>query len=61
MASSPVAELESILQEMLQLKPPGVSGSKISRTTKLCADNVKVVMWLPDPRRRTRRPEAMIN
>jgi len=42
MALSPTTELEGLLQEMLHLKPPGVSGSKITKATKLCSDNVKV-------------------
>ncbi|KAJ5908008.1 hypothetical protein N7495_000690 [Penicillium taxi] len=39
--SSAVAELESILQSMLALKPPGVSGSKIQSITTLCTANVQ--------------------
>lgn len=40
--SSAVAELEASLQAMLQLKPPGVSGSKISSITGLCTANIEV-------------------
>lgn len=40
--SSPVADLEVGLQAMLSLKPPGVSGSRITSLTKLCLDNVQV-------------------
>ena len=40
--SSCVAELDTILQSMLALKPPGVSGSKISSITALCNANVQV-------------------
>lgn len=40
--SSAVAELEAALQGMLALKPPGVSGSKISSITALCTANVQV-------------------
>jgi protein NRD1 len=40
--SSAVAELEAGLQAMLSLKPPGVSGSKISGITALCTANVQV-------------------
>ena len=40
--SSVVAELEAALQAMLTLKPPGVSGSKISSITALCTSNVQV-------------------
>ena len=40
--SSAVAELDSILQSMLNLKPPGVSGSKVTTITALCAANVQV-------------------
>ncbi|KAI9787347.1 MAG: hypothetical protein M1816_007633 [Peltula sp. TS41687] len=39
--SSAVAELEVALQGMLALKPPGVSGSKISTITALCTANVQ--------------------
>ncbi|KAJ5317318.1 hypothetical protein PENANT_c034G01811 [Penicillium antarcticum] len=39
--SSAVAELENILQSMLALKPPGVSGSKIGSITSLCTANVQ--------------------
>ncbi|KAJ5145677.1 uncharacterized protein N7515_000241 [Penicillium bovifimosum] len=39
--SSAVAELENLLQSMLALKPPGVSGSKIGGITNLCSANVQ--------------------
>ncbi|KAJ5698274.1 hypothetical protein N7462_000279 [Penicillium macrosclerotiorum] len=39
--SSDVAELEDLLQSMLKLKPPGVSGSKIQGITTLCNANVQ--------------------
>lgn len=39
--SSAVAELDSYLQSMLALKPPGVSGSKINSITQLCTANVQ--------------------
>ncbi|CAD6505760.1 BgTH12-01247 [Blumeria graminis f. sp. triticale] len=39
--SSAVAELESALQAMLGLKPPGVSGSRIASLTALCHANVQ--------------------
>ncbi|KAI2351364.1 hypothetical protein LOY94_003142 [Ophidiomyces ophidiicola] len=39
--SSAVAELDGFLQSMLGLKPPGVSGSKISSITSLCTANVQ--------------------
>ncbi|TAQ84900.1 hypothetical protein B7494_g6772 [Chlorociboria aeruginascens] len=39
--SSAVAELEAGLQAMLSLKPPGVSGSRISSITNLCTANVQ--------------------
>lgn len=42
MASPPVAELEAGLQAMLSLKPPGVSGSRITNITALCVANVQV-------------------
>jgi protein NRD1 len=40
--SSAVAELETTLQGMLALKPPGVSGSRITSITALCVANVQV-------------------
>jgi protein NRD1 len=40
--SSAVADLEASLQAMLQLKPPGVSGSRIQSITTLCTANVQV-------------------
>jgi protein NRD1 len=43
--ASAVAELEAALQAMLALKPPGVSGSKISSITALCNANVQVISW----------------
>ncbi|KAI2632006.1 hypothetical protein GGR54DRAFT_12803 [Hypoxylon sp. NC1633] len=39
--SSPVAELEAGLNAMQNLKPPGVSGSRIVSLTTLCVDNVQ--------------------
>nr|XP_036584126.1 RNA-binding protein [Colletotrichum truncatum]KAF6793515.1 RNA-binding protein [Colletotrichum truncatum] len=39
--ASAVADLEVGLQAMLGLKPPGVSGSRITSLTKLCVDNVQ--------------------
>lgn len=45
--SSAVADLETNLQAMLGLKPPGVSGSKISTLTSLCIANVQVRMLPP--------------
>ncbi|KAK0635074.1 hypothetical protein B0T17DRAFT_29653 [Bombardia bombarda] len=39
--TSPVAELEAGLQGMLGLKPPGVSGSRITSITTLCVENVQ--------------------
>lgn len=42
--SSAVAELDGYLQQMLALKPPGVSGSKISSITSLCTANVQVCL-----------------
>ncbi|KAM7200536.1 hypothetical protein V8F20_005267 [Naviculisporaceae sp. PSN 640] len=39
--SSVVAELEAGLQGMLALKPPGVSGSRITSITALCVANVQ--------------------
>ncbi|KAH8677441.1 hypothetical protein BX600DRAFT_127408 [Xylariales sp. PMI_506] len=38
---SAVAELEAGLNAMLNLKPPGVSGSQIKSITALCVDNVQ--------------------
>lgn len=40
--SSAVADLETQLQAMLALRPPGVSGSKIANITALCTANVQV-------------------
>lgn len=40
--SSCVAELDAILQSMLIMKAPGVSGSKISSITQLCNANIQV-------------------
>lgn len=37
-----VAELEKGLGDMQNLKPPGVSGSKINSLTMLCLNNVQV-------------------
>ncbi|KIH91554.1 protein NRD1 [Sporothrix brasiliensis 5110] len=39
--ASPVAELEAGLQAMQGLKPPGVSGSRITSLTALCVANVQ--------------------
>ncbi|CRK32054.1 hypothetical protein BN1723_018476, partial [Verticillium longisporum] len=39
--ASPVAELEAGLQAMSHLKPPGVSGSRISSITALCVGSVQ--------------------
>ncbi|KAI1418213.1 hypothetical protein F5Y13DRAFT_150849 [Hypoxylon sp. FL1857] len=39
--SSPVAELEAGLNAMQNLKPPGVSGSRIQSLTTLCVNNVE--------------------
>ncbi|KAM0277406.1 hypothetical protein ACHAQH_005848 [Verticillium albo-atrum] len=39
--ASPVAELEAGLQAMSHLKPPGVSGSRISSITAFCVGNVQ--------------------
>ncbi|KAL8776167.1 MAG: hypothetical protein Q9194_003320 [Teloschistes cf. exilis] len=39
--SSCVAELDAILQSMLVMKAPGVSGSKISSITQLCGANIQ--------------------
>ena len=37
-----VAELDTILQSMLGLKPPGVTGGKIQSITSLCNANIQV-------------------
>lgn len=37
-----VAELDTILQSMLVLKPPGVTGGKIQSITTLCNANIQV-------------------
>ena len=49
--SSCVAELDSILQSMLALKPPGITGGKVSSITALCNTNIQVCqahLPLPD-------------
>lgn len=43
--TSAVADLEAGLQAMLNLKPPGVSGSRITSLTSLCVANVQVCFW----------------
>lgn len=56
--SSAVAELDAGLQAMLSLKPPGVSGSRISSLTTLCTTNVQVrclPLLPPFPRQRLTR------
>lgn len=40
--ASAVADLEAGLQAMLGLKPPGVSGSRITSLTSLCVSNIQV-------------------
>lgn len=40
--ASAVAELEAGLNAMQNLKPPGVSGSRITTLTALCVNNVQV-------------------
>lgn len=40
--SSCVADLDGILQSMLLLKAPGVTGSKIASITALCNENIQV-------------------
>ncbi|RDA92396.1 hypothetical protein CP533_4736 [Ophiocordyceps camponoti-saundersi (nom. inval.)] len=40
--ASAVADLEAGLQAMLNLKPPGVSGSRITSLTTLCVSNIQV-------------------
>jgi len=47
--SSPVSELETALQGMLGLRPPGVSGSRITAITALCLNNVQVWPETPSP------------
>jgi protein NRD1 len=49
MMSSAVAELDAYLQSMLNLKPPGVSGSKITSITSLCTANIQVRAVPPKP------------
>jgi protein NRD1 len=39
--ASAVADLEAGLQAMLGLKPPGVSGSRITSLTSLCVSNIQ--------------------
>lgn len=40
--ASVVADVEAGLQAMLNLKPPGVSGSRITSLTTLCVNNIQV-------------------
>lgn len=40
--ASAVTDLEAGLQAMLNLKPPGVSGSRITSLTSLCVSNIQV-------------------
>ena len=40
---SVVAELDASLQALLDLKPPGVTKSRIASITTLCVENVKVL------------------
>ena len=42
MTSQCVTELEGHLRDMLGLKPPGVTGGKISKITELCNANIQV-------------------
>lgn len=49
--SAAVAELDSVLQSMLNLKPPGVSGSKINSLTTLCTANIQVRPQQPTDRK----------
>lgn len=48
--SAAVAELESYLQSMLALEPPGITGSKVHSITRLCTANVQVRHSPPLPR-----------
>lgn len=62
--TSAVAELDSILQSMLNLKAPGVSGSKITSITSLCTANIQVSAathpHIPQPHANTLQSEAAI-
>lgn len=44
-----VAELDTILQSMLALKPPGVTGGKIQSITTLCNANIQVRLFISNP------------
>ena len=44
-----VAELDTILQSMLALKPPGVTGGKIQSITTLCNANIQVRFLMFEP------------
>lgn len=46
--ASAVTDLEAGLQAMLNLKPPGVSGSRITSLTSLCVANIQVRNFLLD-------------
>ena len=41
-----LAELDASLQALRELKPPGVTKSRISSITTLCVENVKVLFTL---------------
>ena len=44
--ASAVADLEAGLQAMLNLKPPGVSGSRITSLTSLCLSNIQARLYI---------------
>lgn len=52
--ASAVADLEAGLQAMLNLKPPGVSGSRIISLTQLCVSNIQVCLLIDTERPRHR-------
>lgn len=45
MMAAAVTDLEGGLQAMLNLKPPGVSGSRITSLTSLCVSNIQVILF----------------
>lgn len=52
-AADPFTEFTNILDALLSVKPPGVSGSKIRSLTSLAVSNVKV--FILDKRKTTAR------
>ena len=60
-SASVVADLEAGLQGMLSLKPPGVSGSRITNITALCVANVQVSSSSMHANAKRRTADALAN